>query len=117
MINEFSKNCLELYSFLCTYEHIDKEQFFQMCVEERLNNLVELNSKQLDDTLNRLERYIDELITTTIPYVRCNNYKQKQKNNIKQNINYISKLFKKYNKSCISSTHILHKLMKEVNKK
>lgn len=112
MTNSFSNCCLELFSRITTYDNMTSDDFLNLCVENRLNNLVMANSRSLDNTLTQLEHYIDDLITDSAPYVRCNNYKQKQKSGMKYNINYIGKLFKKYNKSCISSTRMLNKLMK-----
>lgn len=112
MTDTFSNCCLELYSRITTYDNLSSNDFLSLCVENRLNDLVVANSKSLDNTLTQLEHYIDDLITDNVPYVRCNNYKQKQKNGVKYNINYVSKLFKRYNKSCISSMRMLNRLMK-----
>jgi len=111
MVNTFSDNCLSFYGSICTYDNYDKTEFFDYCVNNRLNDLIEDNSKQLDYMLKKLEKYVDEIIIEKQPYERCSNYKERNKSNIKYNMLWIKRLFKKYNKSCISSAKLLSKIM------
>lgn len=113
MTNTFSDTCLSFYGAICNSENVDRDIFFNYCVEERLNNLFIDNSEQLDYILNIFEKYIDGIITEKPAYERCSNYKERQRSNIKHNINLMKKLYKQYNKSCISSAKVLAKLVQD----
>jgi hypothetical protein len=63
--------------------------------------------------LGQLDKFIDGLLFDKQPYERCSNYKEKSKTKIKHNIAFVGRIFKKYSKSCISSTKLLHKLIEE----
>ena len=116
MINEFSLDCLELYRFICETENTNRNDYFSYCINKRLNDLIEDNSKQFDYLISQLEAYVDNIITEKQPYERCSNYKERNKNITKYNINFINKIIRKYNKMCISSTKMLcHLVSEEVN--
>jgi hypothetical protein len=112
--NKFSSTCLYLYGSFCNCENVDRNTFFNYCVDSRLNKLISDNSNQLDYVLDSVEKFIDSIITDKPLYERCSNYKEKNKNIVKYNISWIGKLIKKYNKSCISSSKLLHKLMMDL---
>lgn len=110
MISDFSVECLDFYKFLCSYEDADKEVFLQQCIKERLGDLLESNSQKLDSTLDQLEQYIDNIITDKPSYERCSNYKERTKSLTAYNINFISRILKKYTKIYIASSQMLNRL-------
>lgn len=111
MTNSFSDNCLYLYNAICVSQDVDRKRFFNYCVDTRLNELFNDNSNQLDYLLNNLEKYIDSIITEKPIYERCSNYKERERNKVKHNLNWMKRLYKQYNKSCISSVKLLNKLV------
>ena len=111
--NNFVNESLSLYKELCT-PITSRELFFNDCVQNRLDYLLNSNSNQMDDTITRLEHYLDGIIVENSPYVRCDNYKRMRKTCIKSNSNYILKLFKSYNKSYLMSTKLLRQLVKKL---
>lgn len=106
----FSNECLSLYKDLNM--NITKENLFHQCVQDRLNELLDANSNKLDDLLKQLEEFTLTAVIEDPPYIRCENYNRMVKSKNKSNIKYLKKLFKTYNKSCIMSTTILHRIIK-----
>lgn len=115
MSESFTKECLDLYKELHYFKDTDRENFFDICVKERLNELLESNSNQIDYTIHQLSAYIDKLILETPAYERCSNYKWKNKYNMKNNMAIISRILKKYNKTCITASKLLSNLIREGN--
>lgn len=106
----FSNECLSLYKDLNVDE--SKETLFHQCVQDRLNELLEANSTKLDGLLRQLEQFTLTAVVEDPPFIRCENYTRMIKTKNKNNIKYIKKLFKTYNKACIMSTTVLHRLLK-----
>lgn len=106
----FTNECLNFYKECCTT--ITREDLFLQCVQDRLNYLLIANTNKIDETLNLFESFTDNVVVEDVPFVRCENYTKMVKNKNKSNINYMKKLFKTYNKSCLMSTVVLQRLLK-----
>lgn len=111
--NNFTSECLNLYKEFSSNQ--SKSSFFTDCVNDRLDNLLVSNSQLMDETITKLEQYFDSVLVDNIPFVRCDNYKRMKRTCVKSNNNYIAKLLKTYNKSCIMSTKILLDLTKQLH--
>ena len=107
---DFTNECLNLYKECC--EPVDRDALFLQCVQDRLNYLLIANTNKIDETLNLFESFTDNVVVEDVPFVRCENYSKMVKNKNKSNINYMKKLFKIYNKSCLMSTVVLQRLLK-----
>ena len=110
--NTFTKECLNLYKEFSSNK--SRTSFFNECVQNRLDSLLVSNSQLMDETITKLEQYLDSIIVNDIPFIRCDNYKRMKKTCIKSNTSYIAKLLKTYNKSCIMSTKLLLSLTKQL---
>lgn len=111
--DNFTKECLDLYKEFS--DNQTRTSFFTECVNDRLDNLLISNSQLMDETISKLEQYFDSVLVENIPFVRCDNYKRMKRTCVKSNNNYIAKLLKTYNKSCIMSTKLLLDLTKQIN--
>lgn len=111
--NAFVTESLNLYKEL-SIPITSRNKFFDECVQNRLDYLISSNSSQMNDTITRLEHYLDSVIVENIPYVRCDNYKRMKKTCMTSNSNYILKLLKMYNKSYRMSTKLLTQLVKKL---
>ena len=83
---------------------------------ESSEKLVEVDINFFKFNINIFKNYrnkdnVCDIIVEKQPYERCSNYKERNKSNIKYNMLWIKRLFKKYNKSCISSAKLLSKIM------
>jgi hypothetical protein len=107
---QFSNECLSLYKDLSINE--SRDTLFHNCVQDRLNELLEANSVKLDELLKQLEQFTLTAVVEDPPFIRCENYTRMVKTKNKNNVKYIKKLFKTYNKACIMSTTVLHRLLK-----
>ena len=107
---QFSNECLSLYKDLTRNE--SRDVLFHNCVQERLNELLDANSAKLDDLLKQLEEFTLTAIVEDPPYIRCENYNRMVKSKNKSNTAYLKRLFKTYNKACVMSSTVLHRIIK-----
>lgn len=106
----FNNECLNLYKELNITT--SRENLFLQCVQDRLNELLDANSVKLDELLKQLEQFTLTAVVEDPPFVRCENYNRMMKTKNKNNVKYLKRLFKTYNKACIMSTTVLYRLLK-----